>query len=105
MEEVDADELGDVASRRPSGDGGGGAGLGDATGFDDDETVGEDDRVDGVVGDQQPGAGEGGEVSAELGPDTEAGRGVERGERFVEEQQAGVGGEGAGEGDPLGLSS
>ncbi len=33
--------------------------LGHPAGFDDDEPVGEDYGVDGIVGDQQPGAGEG----------------------------------------------
>src|SRR5690606_12278041 len=50
VEEVDADEVGDVAGGRTARDPGGRAGLGDAAGFDDDETVGENERVDGVVG-------------------------------------------------------
>ena len=39
----------------------------------------------------------------EFGLDVEAGAGVQRGQRLVQEQQGGLPGQGAGQGDPLGL--
>ena len=71
--------------------------------FEDDDAVGEGVGVDGVVGDEEADAVERGEVAAQVAADVAAGAGVEGGERFVEEQQAGLGGQGAGEGDALGL--
>ena len=73
--------------------------------LDDDESVGEDDRIDGVVGDEQAGAVEGGEVAAQLRPHRHPGRGVEGGERLVEQEQARIGGQGPGEGDALRLAA
>ena len=43
------------------------------------------------------------QVPAQLGADVQPGAGVERGERLVEQQQPRVGGQGAGQGDPLRL--
>ena len=73
--------------------------------FEDDDAVGEGVGVDGVVGDEEADAVEGGEVAAQVAADVAAGAGVEGGERFVEEQQARLGGEGAGQGDALGLAA
>jgi hypothetical protein len=46
-----------------------------------------------------------GEVAAELGADLDAGAGVEGREGLVEEQEAGIGGERAGQGDTLRLAA
>ena len=73
--------------------------------FEDDDAVGEGVGVDGVVGDEQADAVERGEVAAQVAADVAAGAGVEGGERFVEQQEAGLGGQGAGQGDPLGLAA
>lgn len=67
--------------------------------------VGEDHGVQRVVRDQYGDGLEVGQVAAELRADVEAGAGVEGRERFVEEQQPGAGGQGAGEGDALGLAA
>ena len=104
-EEVDADEVGDVAGAWSGGDVGEGAGLDDVAVFEDDDAVGEGVGVDGVVGDEEADAVERGEVAAEVAADVAAGAGVEGGEGFVEEQQAWLGGEGAGQGDALRLSA
>ena len=62
-------------------------------------------RVQRVVGDQDGGAVEVGQVAAQLGADLQPGVGVERGQRLVQQQQARVDGQGAGQGDPLGLAA
>ena len=63
-EEVDADEVGDVAGAGLGGDVGQGAGLHHLTSFEDDDAVGEGEGVDGIVGDEQADAVERGEVTA-----------------------------------------
>jgi hypothetical protein len=71
--------------------------------LDDDEAVGEDDGVERIVGHEHAGAGERREVPAQLGAHPHARAGVERGEGLVQQQQPGLGGEGAGKGDALRL--
>ena len=83
----------------------GGAGLGDATGVEDDDPVGEHRRVDRVMGDEHSDTGEGGEVAAQIAANLVAGGRVERGERFVEQQQRRFEGEGPGQRHPLGLAA
>ena len=61
--------------------------------------------VDGIVGDEKADAVEGGQVAAEVAADLAAGADVEGGEGLVEEEKSGFGGQGAGEGDPLGLAA
>ena len=73
--------------------------------LEDDDAVGEGVGVDGVVGDEEADAVEGGEVAAQVAADVAAGAGVEGGERFVEEQQARLGRQRAGQGDALGLAA
>ncbi len=73
------------------------------TALDDDEAIGEHRGVHGVVGDEQARTARGDEVVAQLGADRDARRRVERREGFVEQQQPGGGGQGAGEGHALGL--
>ena len=46
-----------------------------------------------------------GEVTSELGAHVEPGPGVEGGHRLVQQQQPGPGGQGAGQGDALGLAA
>ena len=104
-EQVDADEVGDVPGPGSGGDVGERAGLDDAARFEDDDAVGEGVGVDGVVGDEEADAVERGEVAAQVAADVAAGAGVEGGERLVEQQQAGLGGQGAGQGDALGLAA
>src|SRR5215213_8698628 len=103
--EVDPDQLGHVRRARPGADLGRGAGLGDPAAFQDDQAVGEGDGLQGVVGHQQPGAVEGGQVAAEVAADLGAGGGVEGGQGLVQEQQPGVASHGPGQGDPLGLAA
>ena len=79
--------------------------LDDAAAFDDDELVGQHDRLDRVVGDQQARPGEVGQVRRELGPDVEAGSGVERGQRLVQQQHARAPGQRPGQCDPLCLAA
>ncbi len=82
---------------------GGRADLGHLARFEDDKAIGEDDGVDRVVGDEQAGAVEGGEVAAQLGPHLDPGAGVQRGERLVEQQQPWAGGQRPRQGHPLRL--
>src|SRR5439155_20111142 len=101
--QVEADEAGDVVGTRLGGDGGGVTFLHHLAVFDDDEPVGQDEGVERVVGDQQCRAGMLAEVAVQFGAGVQAGAGVQGGERFVEQQQGRVYGEGAGERDALGL--
>lgn len=103
--EVEPDEPGDVLGGRPPGDLGRRPLLDDAAVLEDDEPVREDQSLEGVVGDDEAGAGEVGEVVLELALHVEAGAGVECRERLVEEQDVRVAGERPGQGDPLGLSA
>ena len=102
-EQVDADEVGDVARPRPGGDLLDGAVLREPAVLEDEQPVGQRERVDRVVGDEEPHAVERREVAPQLAPDLGARADVERGERLVEEEQAGVHRQRAGERDPLGL--
>ena len=71
----------------------------------DHQAVGEHHGVQRVVRDQQRVAAEVGEVPAQLGADLQAGAGVQRGQRFVEQQQARAGGQRTCQCDPLGLTA
>ncbi len=79
--------------------------LDDAPVLDDEEAVGHDHRLERVVGDDEHRPLELGQVSAQGGPHVEAGTRVEGGQGLVQEQDAGVRGQGAGQGDPLRLTS
>ena len=79
--------------------------LGDAAVFDDDQLVGQRGRFDGVVGHQQPRAGVATELAAQHPAQLGPGGGVDRGEGFVEEEHARLGGQRPGQGDPLGLAA
>ena len=77
--------------------------LGDPAVLEDDHPVGQHEGVEDVVGDDDgPAAGE---DALEEPAEQRGGMDVERGHGLVEEQQVGVGGEGAGHGHPLGLSA
>ena len=102
-EEVDADEVGDVARPGSGGDLGERAGLHDPAGFEDHHPVGEGVGVDGVVGDEEADAVERGEVAAQVAAHVAAGAGVEGGQRLVEQQQPRLGGQRPGQRDPLRL--
>ena len=70
------------------------------------QPVGEGEGVDGVVGDDHGGSrrsrpGAALEVATDLGP----GGGVEGGEGLVEQEDLGLGGQGPGQGHPLGLAA
>ena len=65
-QQVHAEQVGDVARAGPGGDLGDGAGLGDRPGLEDDDVVGERERVERVVGDEHGRAGEVGEVAAQV---------------------------------------
>ncbi len=103
--EVQADEPGDVVRAGVTGDVGGGALLDDPAVLDDDQPVGQHHGVQRVVCDQHGDGLERRQVAAELGAHLQPGAGVQRGERLVQEQQPGPGGQGAGECDPLGLAA
>ena len=104
-EQVHADEVGDVAGTGLGGDVGERSGLDHPAGFEDDHPVGQGIGVDGVVGDEQPDPVEGGQVTAEVAAHVAAGADVEGGQRFVEQQQPWLGGQGPGERDALGLTA
>src|SRR5512132_3013890 len=103
--QVDPDQLGDVAGARPPADLGRAAGLGDPAVLQDDQPVGQGQGLQGVVGDQQPGAVEGGQVAAQVAADLGAGGGVEGGQRLVQQQQPRLADHGPGQGDPLRLAA
>ena len=67
--------------------------------------VGERHRLDGVVRDDQADAAEPVEMAAQGVPHVGAGGLVERGERFVEQQQPGPGRQRPGQRDALGLAA
>ena len=68
-----------------------------------DDLVGQDHRVEGVVGDEHARPGEAGQVVGEVGADLRAGGRVERGQRLVEQEQPRPRHQRPGQGDPLGL--
>ena len=104
-QQVDADEVGDVAGAGLGGDIGEGAGLHDGTMLEDDDAVGEGVGVDGIVGDEEADTVEGGEVAAEVAADVAASTGIEGGEGFIEQEQAWLGGQRPGQGDTLRLAA
>ena len=77
----------------------------DAAVLEDHDPVGERRGVDRIVGHEEPHARRTRRGGAELAPDLDAGAGVERGERLVEQQQPRLGRERAGERDALGLTA
>ena len=103
VEQVHADERGDVARAWAGRDVREGAALDDGAVFQDDEAIGERGRVERIVGDEQAHAAERGQVSPQLSSHRAPCALVEGGERFVEEQQPRFGGQRARERDPLGL--
>ena len=99
--QVQADQLGHVVGAGLAGDQRRGALLDDAAAFEDDDLVGQHERLDRVVGDQQARPGEVGQVPLELGLHVQAGAGVEGRKRLVQEQQCRLPGQRAGQGHPL----
>ena len=79
--------------------------LGHPAVFDDEELVGQGGRFDGVVGDQEARSGVAAQLLAQEAAQLGSGRGVDGGERFVEEEQRRFGGQGPGQGHPLGLAA
>ncbi|CAM5601086.1 hypothetical protein SGRIM128S_06429 [Streptomyces griseomycini] len=90
--QVEAHQLGDVLGARAARDVGGRALLHDPALLHDDQAVGQHHGVQRVVRDEHGDGLEGGQVAAELGAHLQPGAGVQGGERFVQEQQPGVGG-------------
>src|SRR5215218_7561315 len=82
-EQVDPDQLGHVPGAGPGADLGRAAGLGDPAALQDDQPVGQGHGLQRVVGDQQPGAVEGGQVAAQVAADLGAGGGVQGGQGLV----------------------
>ncbi len=78
-----------------AGESGGGAG-------EDEDVVGQPDGFVDIVGDEEGGGVGVDEEVAQKGLEVEAKKGVDGGEGFVEEEEAGVDGEGAGQGGTLG---
>src|SRR6266567_503941 len=85
--QIQAHEPGHVAGGRLAGDQGRGALLHDAAAFQDDELVGQHERFERVMGNQQAWPGEVSQVPPELGLDVKAGSRVQGRQRFVQEQQ------------------
>ena len=85
--EVQPDQLGDVFGGGLAGDLSGRAVLDDLAVFEDQQPVGEHQRLQRVVGDQQAWPGEVGQMLPEFGLDVQPGPRVECGERLVEQQQ------------------
>ena len=77
--------------------------LDDAPAFEHDEPVSQHERFERVVGDQQAGPREVGQVPLELGLHVEAGSGVQGGQGFVQQQQRWLPGQRAGQCHPLSL--
>ena len=75
--QVQADELGDVVGGGLAGDARRCAFLDDASPFEDDELVGQHERFERVMSDQQARPREVGQVPLELGLHIEAGSGVQ----------------------------
>lgn len=88
-----------------AGDVGRGALLNDPAVLHDDQPVGQHHGVQRVVRDQDGDGLELGEMPTELGADLQTGAGVQRCKWLVQEQQAGAGGQGTGQGDTLGLAA
>ena len=104
-EQVGPSELRDPAGSRPARDLRRRARLRDPSAVEDDDVVGEHGRVDRIVRDQQPHARERREVTAEIATHVVPRGGIERGQRLVQEEHRGIGGERSGERDPLRLAT
>ena len=103
--EVDADEIGDVAGTRLLAELRQPPGLHDPAALDHHDLVAQRHGVDGVVRDHDPSPRMLAEMTAELAAGVDPGGGVERGEGLVEQQDARLQHERAGERDPLRLPS
>ncbi len=79
--------------------------LEEAPAAHDADAVGQAEGLVEIMGHQHGGLGEAALEVQELAVELEAGQGVESAEGLVEEDQGGIGGEGAGEGDALALAS
>src|SRR4051794_13782236 len=79
--------------------------LQEASTAHDADAVGQSEGLAEVVGHQHGGLGEAAFQLQELAVELQAGQGVEGAEGLVEQDQRRIGGEGAGEGDPLALAS
>ena len=101
--QVQADELGDVVGGRLAGDLRRGSLLDDAAAFEDQEPVGQHQRFQRVVGDQQARPGEVRQVALELGLHIEAGPGVQGRQGLVQQQQFRLTGQRAPQRHPLRL--
>ena len=91
VEQVDADQIGDVARARAAGDLGDRPRLRDPAVLEHHEAIGQRDGVEQLVGHEDPRPGEGREVRSQVAPQLGAGTDVERGEGLVEQQQPGLG--------------
>jgi hypothetical protein len=103
--EVQADEPGDVVGARFGGDRPGVALLHHAPVLDDDEPVGQHERVERVVRDEQRRPRMLREVALQLGARLQPRPGIQRGQRFIEQQQIRLYGESPGQRHPLRLAS
>ena len=104
-QQVHADQLGHVGGAGPGGDLADRARLGDPALLQDDHPVRQRERVERVVGDQDRGAVEVGQVVAQVAPHGRPGAGVERRQRLVQQQEPGIGGQRPGQRRPLRLSA
>ena len=104
-QEVDPRQVGDEARARPGGHFGGRPGLDDLAFLEDDEPVGQRDRLQGVVGDKDADTLKSGKLARQLAAHFRADGDVESGQRFVEEEEARLGGQCAQQRDALRLAS
>src|SRR5207248_8377595 len=81
------------------------AALADAALLEHDHGARESGRIDRVVGHEQADAFEGGQMTPQLPAERDLGGGVERRQRLIQQQQPGVGGERARQGDLLSLAA
>jgi len=105
VEDVEPHQSRDVMGQRPGGDLARRADLHQLAGLEDPDDVGQRERVDGVVGDQQRDPVVRREVAGELDPEPGGDADVESREGLVEQQNPGVVRQRSGDGDALRLST
>ncbi len=104
-QQVDPDQLGHVLRARACADFCRRPDLHHPAGLEDDEAVGQRGRLEGVVGHEQPGTGEGCQVPADLPAELHLRAGVEGGGRLVQQQQARIGRQRSSQRHPLRLTT
>src|SRR6184192_4240657 len=104
-QEIHAGEVGHEARAWAGGDLAGESGLDDLALLENDQPVGERDRFEWVMGDEDSNPGEAGELARKLAADLGADANVERRQGLVEQQQPRLRDEGPQQSDALRLAS